>query len=242
MVQMSGAAPTVFIVDDAREIRNALSCLLEAANYQVRTFASAECFLQERDCEGPGCLLLDLRLPGMSGLDLQRSLLGSERAHPIIFLTGQGDIQTSVQAMKMGAVDYLMKPIDDTRLLASVDEAIRLDLAARGERATCEIIQRRLETLSRRERQVMELVIRGRINREIGLHLGICEKTVKVHRKNALAKMGVRAVADLVQLVARVGIECEFPHVYAAASNSPKAASPAQSRRPGNPLPTAAAL
>ena len=126
MAPMSGAAPTVFIVDDAREIRKALSRLLEAANYQVRAFASAECFLEERDCEGPGCLLLDLRLPGMSGLDLQRSLFGSERDHPIIFLTGQGDIQTSVQAMKMGAVDYLMKPIDDTRLLASVDEAIRL--------------------------------------------------------------------------------------------------------------------
>ncbi len=238
---MSGAAPTVFIVDDARAIRKALSRLLQAANYQVRAFATAECFLEERDCEGPGCLLLDLRLPGMSGLDLQRSLFGSERAHPIIFLTGQGDIKTSVQAMKLGAVDFLMKPIDGTRLLASVDEAIRLDVAARAECAISQTIQMRLEALSRRERQVMELMIRGLINRAIGLHLGICEKTVKVHRKNVMEKMRVRSIADLVRLVARVGIECEFPSIDAAASNSPKAATRAQSRRPSM-LPNANAL
>ena len=202
---MIGTAPTVFIVDDAPEIR-ALSRVLAAAGYQVRIFESAERFLEEQHCEGPGCLLLDLCLPGMSGLDLQRLLAGSTRARPIIFFTGQGDVQTSVHAMKMGAVDFLTKPIDDTRLLAAIDQATQLDIAARGERAICETIQRRLQALSRRERQVMELVIRGRINREIGLDLGVCEKTVKVHRMRVLRKMGVRSVANLVQLAARVGV------------------------------------
>ncbi len=217
--QMSGAAPTVFIVDDAPKIRTALSCLLAAAGYQVRAFESAECFLEERDCEGPGCLLLDFYLPGLSGLDLQRSLIGSARARPIIFLTGQGDIETSVQAMKLGAVDFLRKPIDDTRLLAAIDQAIRLDIAARRKRTICEPIQKRLQALSRRERQVMELVIRGRINREIALQLGVCEKTVKVHRKRVMKKMGVRSVAGLVQFVARVGVEFEFPHINAGKSS-----------------------
>jgi len=239
---MDDAAATVFIVDDAPKMRTALTRLLEAAGHKVRAFESAERFLEDQDSDIPGCLILDIGMPGMSGLDLQRALVGSRRARPIIFLTGQGDIQTSVQAMKMGAVDFLTKPIDDTQLLAAVDEAIRLDLAARTERAICETIQRRLEALSRRERQVMELVIRGRINREIGLHLGICEKTVKVHRMRLLRKMGVRSVADLVQLVARVGVECDFPHLNAAASNSPKPASPAQSRPPNSLLSPKTAL
>ncbi len=224
---MSDAAPTVFIVNDAPKIRAALSGLLAVVGYQVRAFESAEYFLEERDCEGPGCLLLDLCLPDLSGLDLQRSLIGSARAHPIIFLAGQGDIETSVQAMKMGAVDFLTKPIDDTRLLTAIDQAIRIDIAARRDRAIREPIEKRLQSLSRRERQVMELVTRGRINREIALDLGVCEKTVKVHRMRVLRKMGVRSVAGLVRLVVRVGVQFEFPHINAA-----KAASPAQSRRP----------
>ena len=217
----AAAAATVFIVDDAPKIRRALSCLLAVGGYEVRAFESAEAFLDEPDCEGPACLLLDLCLPGLSGLDLQRSLIGSAQAHPIIFLTGQGDIQTSVQAMKLGAVDFLTKPIDDTRLFAAIDQAIRLDIEARRDRAICEPIHERLEALSRRERQVMELVIRGRLNREISLDLGICEKTVKVHRKNLLTKMHVRSVAGLVQLVARVGVEFEFPRVTSAEATSP---------------------
>lgn len=146
----------------------------------------------------------------MSGIDLQRALLGSAQARPIIFLTGQGDIQTSVQAMKMGAVDFLTKPIDDVHLLSAVDQGIRLDVAARRERAVCQSIQTRLQVLSRRERRVMEFVIRGFLNKEIGVELGIQEKTVKVHRERVMKKMGVRSVASLVQLVARAEVQSDL--------------------------------
>jgi len=219
---MDRAAGIVFIVDDAREIRIALTHLLEVAGYQVRAFESAEQFLEEQDREVPGCLLLDIGMPGMSGMDLQRALAGSRRARPIIFLTGHGDIQTSVQAMKMGAVDFLIKPIDSTRLLSAVDQAIRLDVDARREHATCESIQKRLQLLTRRERRVMEFVIRGRLNKQIGAELGIHEKTVKVHRMRVMRKMGVRSVAKLVQLVARAGIQPELAEISEPVSNAAK--------------------
>jgi len=212
-------APTVFIVDDALEVRNALSRVLAAAGYQVRAFESGERFLEEQDREAPGCLLLDLCMPGMNGLDVQRLLIGSTRGRSIVFLTGQGDIESSVHAMKAGAVDFLTKPIDNERLFAAVDLALQLDAAARSEGAMRSAIEKRLQTLSRRERQVMELVIRGQINKQIGVALDISEKTVKVHRGHVLSKMRVRSVATLVQLVARAGVEITFPDIGAAASN-----------------------
>ncbi len=217
---------TVFVVDDAREIRMALTHLLHVAGYQVRTFESAERFLAEQDCEVPGCLLLDIGMRGMSGIDLQRALVGSSRARPIIFLTGHGDIQTSVQAMKMGAVDFLTKPIDHTRLLSAVDQAIHVDATARRERAICEAIQERLQSLTRRERRVMELVTIGRLNKLIGVEMGIHEKTVKVHRMRVMRKMGVRSVAVLVQLVARAGIRAELSGTDEPAFNAAKVPSP----------------
>ena len=201
----------VFIVDDARKVRVSLTCMMNVAGYQVHSFESAEQFLKEQDCEVPGCLLLDIGLPGMSGIELQRSLVGSSSARPIIFMTGQGDIKTSVQAMKMGAVDFLTKPIDDARLVAAVDRAIRLDVAARRERAIREIVQRRLEALTRRERRVLELVIRGCLNKQIAAELGIGEKTVKIHRYRVTRKLSVRSVPSLMRLVAYAGIRPEFP-------------------------------
>jgi FixJ family two-component response regulator len=223
---VNGVLGTVFIVDDARECRRALTYLLVAAGYQVRGFESAERFLEAQDCDVPGCLLLDIAMPGMSGIDLQRALVGTKRARPIIFLSGHGDIQTSVQAMKMGAVDFLTKPIDDTRLLSAVDQAIDLDVAARRERAICETIQRRLQLLTRREKRVMELVIRGLLNKQIGVELGIHEKTVKVHRMRVMKKMGVRYVANLVQLVVRAGIQAELSDVDGPSSNAAKVVTP----------------
>lgn len=208
---MDSTAGTVFIVDDAREIRTALSRLLKAKGYQVCSFESAERFLEEHHCDTPGCLILDIGMPGMSGLDLQRFLVGSARACPIIFLTGQGDIQTSVQAMKMGAVDFLTKPVDDTRLFAAVEQAIRLDIVVRGERAIRSMIETRFNALTSRERQVMERVIRGRLNKLISLDLGIGEKTVKAHRYRVMRKMGVGSVAELVQLALRLGVAFESP-------------------------------
>jgi len=222
----AAAAGTVFIVDDAPQVRLSLSRLLETAGYRVRSFESAERFLEDHDCDGPACLVLDLAMPGMSGLDLQKSLVGSRRARPIVFLAGQADIQTSVQAMKMGAVEFLMKPMDTTRLLSAVDQAIGLDVAARRERAICETIQKRLQALTRRERRVMELVIRGRLNKHIGAELGIHEKTVKVHRMRVMRKMGVRSVANLVQLVARAGVQAELSEIGEPVSDTAKVASP----------------
>jgi len=203
---MDGEARTVFIVDDTREVRTALSRVLGAAGYQVRAFESAERFLEEQDGETPGCLLLDVCMPGMSGLEVQRSLVGSTRGRPIVFLTGHGDIQTSVHAMKEGAVDFLTKPIDDTRLFAAVDQALRLDEEARRERAVRGKIEKRLSALTPRERQVMEHVISGRLNKQIAADLGIGEKTVKVHRARVMSKMEVRSVAELVQLATKVGV------------------------------------
>jgi FixJ family two-component response regulator len=190
---MNIAMQTVFIVDDSQEVRTALSRMLGAGGYQVRSFESAERFLEEADSEAPGCLLLDICMPGMNGLDMQRSLAGSTRARPIVFLTGHGDIQSSVHAMKVGAVDFLTKPIEHKRLFAAVDQALRLDDSERRERAIRGIIQKRLEALTPRERQVMEHVIRGRLNKQISADLGIGEKTVKVHRGRVTCKLNVRA-------------------------------------------------
>ena len=201
---MNDAEPTVFIVDDARQIRTALSCMLESAGYRVRSFDSAESFLKDHDAAVPGCLLLDVCMPGMSGLDLQRSLVDSPGARPIVFLTGKGDIQTSVHAMKEGAVDFLTKPIDGERLFAAVEQALRLDAKQRQERAVRTLIEQRVDSLTRREREVMIRIVRGRLNKQVGLELGIGEKTVKVHRMRVMRKMGAHSVAELVHLAARV--------------------------------------
>jgi FixJ family two-component response regulator len=193
-------------VDDELEIRVSLSRLLAAAGYEVHSFDSAEGFLAAHEAATPGCLLLDVSMPGMSGLALQDALAESEYGYPIVFLTGRGDVQASVRAMRAGAVDYLTKPIDGTRLFAAVDRALRLDAAERGAAAIRRAIELRVESLTRRERQVMEHVVCGRLNKQIAADLGTGEKTVKVHRGRVMAKMGARSVAELVQLGARVGV------------------------------------
>jgi FixJ family two-component response regulator len=174
-----------------------------------RAFASAEHFLQGSEPDVPGCLLLEFALPGMNGFELQRALHDSARTRPTVYVTGRGDIQTAVQAMKHGAVDFLTKPVDDTRLFAAVDRAMRIDADVRNDRAVRGNIQTRLEALTRRERRVLEHVINGRLNKLIGADMGIGEKTVKVHRMQVMKKMGVRSVAELVRVAARVGIENE---------------------------------
>ncbi len=205
-VMNSAAVPTVFVVDDAREYRMALSCRLAAAGYPVRLFESAEGFLAARDADTPGCMLLDNCLPRMSGLELHRLLLGSPLARPTVFLTALGSIANAVQAMKAGAVDFLTKPIDDDRLIAAIEEALRRDAKQRHENALCRLIHRRFETLTRREQQVMMHVIRGRLNKHIAVELGIGEKTVKMHRGRVMSKMAAGSVPELVHLGARVGM------------------------------------
>ena len=206
---MDDVMPTVFMVEDTRDVRVALSRMLTAAGYEVRSFESAERFLSDQDAEAPGCLLLDVCLPGLSGTELQHQLNGSKCARPIVFMTGLSDIQTSVHAMKGGAIDFLTKPIDKERLFAAIEQAFRRDRVERGELAVRRTIERHLESLTARERQVLQCVISGRLNKQIGADLGIGEKTVKVHRARVMSKMAVRSVAELVQLCARVGIAGE---------------------------------
>lgn len=209
---MTSAMRTVFIVDDSPEVRVGLSRLLSCAGFVVRSFESAEQFLEEQHAESPGCLLLDICLPGLSGLELQGLFPG----RPIVFLTGQGDIRTSVHAMKAGAVDFLTKPIDRAQLFRAVEEAIRIDGARRAQQGIQNSIERRVDELTPRERQVMEHVVHGRLNKQIAAKLGTGEKTVKVHRGRMMSKMGARSVAELVQLAARIGVAME-PTVHGSA-------------------------
>jgi FixJ family two-component response regulator len=203
---MGRSAGVVFVVDDDGEVRAGLSRLLGAAGYQVRTFDSAESFLVGHDDEMQGCLLLDINMPGMSGLELQRTLDGLS-SRPIVFLTGHGDIPASVRAMKEGAVDFLTKPFDPMQLCAALDQALQRDGEQRIERARLADVQRRLRTLTRRERQVMEGVVRGLLNKQIAGELAIDEKTVKVHRGRVMSKMRMRSLADLVRLVSGAPVD-----------------------------------
>jgi FixJ family two-component response regulator len=207
--RMNAQSHTVFIVDDAREVRAGLSRLLGAAGYQVRAFDSAASFLKGQDAEVPGCLLLDVCMPGCSGIELQDSLLGSRQARPIVFLTGSGDVRTGVSAMKQGAVDFLTKPVDQVLLFAAVNQALQRDTKQRLERALVDSIQQRLDMLTPRERQVLDQVIRGKLNKQIAAALDTGEKTVKVHRARVMSKMMARSVAELVQLTARAGVSIE---------------------------------
>jgi FixJ family two-component response regulator len=205
-MDMENESGTVFVIDDDPAVCRALSRLLITAGYRVRAFESAEGFLADRHSEAPGCLLLDVCLPGLDGIQLQRSFLSSPCPRPIVFLTGRSDIQTSVTAMKAGAVDFLTKPIDSERLVAAIDKALRCDAERRLEYAIRSTIQRRFDKLTPREKQVMDRIIRGRLNKVIAAELGIGEKTVKVHRARLMQKMGVRSVAELVPLGARIGV------------------------------------
>jgi FixJ family two-component response regulator len=203
---MSGTARTVFLVDPSPECRTALSGILAAVGYQVRSFESAEGFLAAEEMETSGCLLLEVSLPGMSGLELQHWLLDSSCARPVVFLSEGADIQSSVKAMKAGAVNFLEKPIDNERLCAAIRQALQRDTEQRRDREFRRSIQERVYSMTPRERQVMQYVTRGRLNKQIAAELGICEKTTKLHRARMMQKMGVRTVAELVKLDARAEV------------------------------------
>jgi FixJ family two-component response regulator len=198
--------PTVFVVDDDPAILRAVSRLLKAAGYDVRTYPTSHALLEEHDAAIPGCLVLDVALPGLNGLQLQQALntAGCERF--IVFITGHDDVPSSVLAMKAGAVDYLTKPFDDEPLLAAVDTAIEKDRAAREARSELHSIQGRLATLTHREREVLQRVVTGRLNKQIAADLGIGEKTIKVHRHRVMEKMGAASLAELVRIAERAGI------------------------------------
>lgn len=198
--------PCVYIVDDDRKILVALSRLLTATGYQVRTFDSPNAFLAEHDPEAPGCALLDVGMGEVDGLALQDILLRDGRSRPIIFLTGHDDAKTGVRAMKAGAIDYLTKPVQDTDLIAAVQNALDADMKARAAGAELAELHRKLELLTAREAEVMAQIVRGRLNKQIAFDLGIVEKTVKVHRARVMEKMDVRSVAALVHIAETLGM------------------------------------
>jgi FixJ family two-component response regulator len=193
-------------VDDDLSVLKGLSRLLRSARLNPVTFASPEEFLDRHDPHAPGCLVLDVAMPGLDGLQLQQALIAKGSEIPIIFLTGQGDIPTSVQAMKGGAVDFLTKPVHDDCLLAAIRAAIEKDRQQRQAGAEVAEIRQRLATLTPREREVLEHVISGQLNKQTAADLGTVEKTIKVHRARMLAKMKVQSVAELVWLAEKAGI------------------------------------
>jgi RNA polymerase sigma factor (sigma-70 family) len=192
--------PTVFIVDDDASVRSALQRLVASVGLRCETFASADEFLGRKDPDGPGCLVLDVRMPGPSGLDLQDQLARSAYRLPIIFLTAHGDVRMSVRAMKAGAVEFLTKPFREQELLDAIRHAIERDRLARRDYAELLRLRELYETLTPRERQVMSLVIAGLPNKQIASDLAISEKTVKVHRGEVMQKMQARSLAALVSI------------------------------------------
>ena len=196
----TGAAPTVFIVDDDRGMRHAVQDLVESVGLHAESFATAEEFLSREPSSGPACLVLDVRLPQMSGLDFQRRLTEIGMQIPIIFITAHGDVPMSVRALKSGAVEFLTKPFRDQDLLDAIQQALQRDRAAREQRAEVDGLHGRYQALTAREREVMGLVVSGMLNKQIASEIGASEATVKIHRGNLMQKMQAGSLIELVRM------------------------------------------
>lgn len=202
---MTDIGPTVFMVDDDPDVLKGLARVLRSAGLDVATFSSPQLFLEQHNPHAPGCLVLDVAMPDLNGLELQGALKVKGSTIPIIFLTGHGDIPMSVRAMKSGAVDFLTKPVHDEDLLRAVNYAFEKDRIERRSRAELDDIEQRLATLTPREREVLTHVVTGQLNKQIANDLGTVEKTIKVHRARVMEKMKVNSVAELVRLTERLG-------------------------------------
>jgi FixJ family two-component response regulator len=196
----------VFVVDDDPSMRRSLEDLLRSVGLDVRSFSSAQEFMQAERPDAPGCLVLDVRLPGMSGLAFQEELAKTGVALPVIFITGHGDVPMTVRAMKAGAVEVLTKPFDDQVLLDAIHAAVERDRGRRRDAASLAALTARYRQLTERERQVMKLVVAGRVNKQIAAELGLSLVTVKVHRGQAMRKMRAKSVAELVRMADRLGV------------------------------------
>jgi FixJ family two-component response regulator len=201
---MKPAEPIVFVVDDDPSVRGALSRLIRAVGLRVETFASAQDFLKHQRPEAAACLVLDVRMPGLTGLDLQRELAKAGQEIPIIFITAHGDIPMTVRAMKAGAVEFLPKPFRDEDLLGAIRQALERDQVARQQRAELAAIRGKCDTLTSREREVIVPIVKGMLNKQVAAELGITEMTVKVHRHNIMQKMKAKSLPELVRMVERL--------------------------------------
>ena len=198
--------PTVYVIDDDPQVLRATERLLDSAGLAVAAFQSPRTFLESYDDGTPGCLVLDLAMPELTGVELQRALAERGKLLPIVFLTGHGDIRTCAEAMKNGAVDFLTKPVDDTDLLAAVARGLDKAAVLHQERTARTRAERVLAVLTAREHQVLAQIVAGRLNKQIAADLGTGEKTIKFHRGNLMKKLGVRSVAELVRLAERAGV------------------------------------
>lgn len=197
---------TVFIVDDDAPLRKSLRNLIRSVGLRVELFASAQEFLQSRQPDAPSCLVLDVRMPGLSGLDLQKQTSDAGLEIPIIFITGHGDVPMTVRAMKAGAVEFLTKPFRDQDLLDAIQQALEQSRKAREQQAATKQLRQRFALLTPREREVMERVVAGLLNKQIGAELGTSETTVKIHRHQVMEKMGAGSLPELVRMADRLGI------------------------------------
>jgi FixJ family two-component response regulator len=203
---MPETSPIVFVVDDDESVQEALASLVRSAAMRVEVFASAQAFLSRPPVDAPSCLVLDIRLDGASGLDLQRRLAELHTEIPIVFITGYGDVPTSVAAMKAGAIEFLLKPLADVDVLEAIGRAISRHRAARERQTEIADLQSRYGSLTAREREVMQGVVKGLLNKQIAAELGISEITIKVHRGQVMRKMMAGSLADLVRLAEKLGI------------------------------------
>jgi FixJ family two-component response regulator len=208
---MTEAAPTIFVVDDDSSVRESLRRLFASLGYLVHVFEDARGFLDSKYAGRPGCLVLDVGLPDASGLEVQRKLAEIGSVMPIVFLTGQGDIPMSVRAIKAGAVEFLTKPLDPDRLVDAVRAALAADQASRGDRAELQELRRRYDSLTGREREVMDGVVAGLLNKQIAAELGKTEATVKEQRGHVMSKMQAGSVPQLVRFATRLGIATAWP-------------------------------
>ncbi len=201
---MTELKPTIFIVDDDPSVCESTRLMLEGVGFDVKTFASAQDFLNVKLQEGPGCLILDVRMPGISGLDLQEKLLSAKTPLPVIFITGHGTVPMSVRAMKAGAVDFLQKPFDEQDLLDAIHRAIARQRERKSKKDEEDKLQQRLKALTPRENEVFSLLVTGMANKEIAYKLGMSERTVKAHRAQIMEKMNARSFADLVRFAEKL--------------------------------------